>query len=207
VQNLLLLEPPADASVNARYRKIYDACKKLTHHLNESLREERFNSAASMMRFEQTLTLQLLEDTVAMARLSGDTHVMQVTVANEAGRTWCDPVLTRLALSVLAENAVKYTPAGTLVRLTARTDPSDRRAETVLEVADNGPGVPADELGKLFEPGYRGKTAQGTEGSGMGLNLARRLIELQGGTLTLSSRFEQGFTGTIRLPTSPPGDD
>jgi signal transduction histidine kinase len=61
--------------------------------------------------------------------------------------------------------------------------------------------------GKLFEPGYRGKTAQGTEGSGMGLNLARRLIELQGGTLTLSSRFEQGFTGTIRLPTSPPGDD
>jgi signal transduction histidine kinase len=113
-------------------------------------------------------------------------------------------VLTRLALSVLAENAVKYTPPGTAVRLTARFDRAGAREETVLEVADDGPGVSADELAKLFEPGYRGETARATEGSGLGLALARRLVELQGGTLTLGSPPGQGFAGTIRLPGAPP---
>ncbi len=203
-QNLLLQEPAVPEPVRARYRKIHDACQRLSQLLNENLREDRFMSVAAITRFEQAPTLELLEDAVAMARLGSDHHALQAMVDSGAERTWCDPVLTRLALSVLAENAVKYTPPGTAVRLTARFDRAGAREETVLEVADDGPGVSADELAKLFEPGYRGETARATEGSGLGLALARRLVELQGGTLTLGSPPGQGFAGTIRLPGAPP---
>jgi signal transduction histidine kinase len=203
-QNLLLQQPAAAEPLLARYRKIHDACKQLSHLLNENLREDRFMAVAAITRFEQAQTSELLEDAVAMARLGSDHHGLQATVHGGAERTWCDPVLTRLALSVLAENAVKYTPPGTAVKLTAHVDRSGARAETVLEVVDDGPGVSPDELVKLFEPGYRGEKALATEGSGLGLALARRLVELQGGTLTLSSPPGQGFAGTIRLPGAPP---
>jgi signal transduction histidine kinase len=203
-QNLLLQQPAAAEPLLARYRKIHDACKQLSHLLNENLREDRFMAVAAITRFEQAQTSELLEDAVAMARLGSDHHGLQATVHGGAERTWCDPVLTRLALSVLAENAVKYTPPGTAVKLTAHVDRSGARAETVLEVVDDGPGVSPDELVRLFEPGYRGEKALATEGSGLGLALARRLVELQGGTLTLSSPPGQGFAGTIRLPGAPP---
>ena len=165
----------------------------------QSFREERLMSVAAITRIEQTHTAELLEDAMAIARLRSDAHPMLVRVDAAAERTDCDPVLTRLALSVLAENAVKYTPPGTAIRLTARAEQVGAQRSTVLEVADEGPGVSPDELAKLFEPGYRGVAALTTDGSGLGLTLARRLIELQGGTLTLHSEPGLGFTGTIRL--------
>ena len=70
----------------------------------------------------------------------------------------------------------------------------------VIEVQDSGPGMPEAELGQVFEPGFRGTRSAGCAGSGMGLTMARHVIEQQGGTLTLQSRPGEGTTGTIRLP-------
>jgi signal transduction histidine kinase len=69
-------------------------------------------------------------------------------------------------------------------------------------VADSGPGVPSDELPRIFEELYRGANARGTEGSGLGLALVQRIVELHGGQIQVRSQQEDpsGTVFTVRLP-------
>ena len=131
-----------------------------------------------------------------MARTAGPQHRFEVQVQQPMTPLVCDPELIRLALRTLAINAVKYTPEGTWVRLQAR---SDERG-VVLEVTDEGPGAAADELPHLMRRYYRGRNAQSIPGTGLGLSLAREMVERQGGRLSLRSESGQGFTATVWLP-------
>jgi len=98
----------------------------------------------------------------------------------------------------LIENALKFTPGGEAVEIRALEDGK----AVVIEVADSGPGVPPDELSKIFEELYRGANARGTEGSGLGLALVQRIVELHGGQIEVRSRQEDpsGTVFTVRLP-------
>ena len=103
------------------------------------------------------------------------------------------------ALMQLVENAVAFTQAGGEVRLTAWR--ADGRLH--LRVADNGPGVPQDDLARILEPFEqvgRG-TADHASGAGLGLPLAKGLVELHGGTLAIESVLGDGFTATVAIPT------
>src|SRR5918911_2826591 len=96
----------------------------------------------------------------------------------------------------LVENALRHTPPGT--RVVVRAGGGDRPA---LEVADDGPGVPPDELGRVFERFYRGDGSLAS-GSGLGLAIARELAERMGGTLEAES--EEGRTVfRLVLPAAP----
>jgi two-component system sensor histidine kinase KdpD len=101
------------------------------------------------------------------------------------------------ALTNLLENAAKYTPPGTPI--TVRAEPRD--AALVMDVADAGPGIPAEQLPRLFERYYR-LEPQRTRGSGLGLAIARGIIEAHGGYITVSSRTTPptGTTFTLTLP-------
>jgi signal transduction histidine kinase len=105
-----------------------------------------------------------------------------------------------LSLSVynLIENALKFTPGEDTVEIRALEDGK----AVVIEVADSGPGIPPDELSKIFEELYRGANARGTEGSGLGLALVQRIVELHGGQIQVRSRQEDpsGTVFTVRLP-------
>jgi signal transduction histidine kinase len=106
-----------------------------------------------------------------------------------------------MALCNLAENAVKYTPAGTRLLLSARR--AGRRAAdgVVLQVIDDGPGITADDQAHLFQARFRGAATAGeVPGTGTGLLLSRRMIEVQGGTLELICPVEGGTVATIWLP-------
>ena len=96
----------------------------------------------------------------------------------------------------LVENALVHTPAGTRVRISA----SRGDGHTLLEVRDDGPGVPADQADQVFERFYR---VDGTRasGSGLGLAIARQLAELMGGDLVLETNG--GTQVTLRLPAAP----
>ena len=67
-------------------------------------------------------------------------------------------------------------------------------------MADNGPGIPEDEVPHVWEELYRGKNARGIEGSGLGLTLVRSIITRHGGQVNLRSRSGQGTVFIIRLP-------
>jgi len=107
-----------------------------------------------------------------------------------------DPDLLLLAVHNLLDNAIKFTVPGDTIEVRAFDDDRD----IVIEVADTGPGIPEDEIHRVWEELYRGERARGVPGSGLGLSLVRAIIEKHGGNVTLRSRPDQGTVFSVRLP-------
>jgi signal transduction histidine kinase len=108
-----------------------------------------------------------------------------------------DPVLIGRALTNVVENALHAMPAGGTVRLTAEAHPA--RAEITVRVADTGVGMDATALGRIFEPYFSTKAS----GTGLGLTIARRNVEVNGGTIAVASASGAGTTVTLTLPAIP----
>jgi signal transduction histidine kinase len=101
-----------------------------------------------------------------------------------------------LAIYNLLDNALKFSKPGDTVEVRAFDD----RAFVVVEVADTGPGIPDEELPRVWEELYRGQGARGVPGSGLGLALTRTILERHCGQVELRSRAGQGTVVTMRLP-------
>lgn len=112
-----------------------------------------------------------------------------------------DRLVLRQALVNLVDNAVKYSPSGTTVRV--RVAP--RNAESVVAVCDEGPGIPAEHRDKVFDRFYRvdKARARASGGAGLGLSIARWAVELQGGRIELETEAGRGCQFRIVLPTAP----
>jgi signal transduction histidine kinase len=104
----------------------------------------------------------------------------------------------RQVLVNLLTNAHEYSPEGASIRVTAAT----RGAEVEIDVTDNGPGIPKDQLDRIFDRFTRGDAGltQRVGGTGLGLAIAKSLIELHGGTISAASIEGKGSTFTITLP-------
>ena len=109
-----------------------------------------------------------------------------------------DRDLLSLAVYNLVENALKFTSRNEAVEVRAL----ENGRTIVIEVADSGPGIPSDEISKIFEELYRGDNARGVEGSGLGLALVQRIVELHDGQIQVRCRQEdpRGTVFTVRLP-------
>jgi signal transduction histidine kinase len=109
-----------------------------------------------------------------------------------------DRDLLVLAMYNLVQNALKFTSPEEPVEVRALEDGK----AIVIEVADSGSGIHAEELPKIFEELYRGSNARGVEGSGLGLALVNRIVSLHGGQIIVRSRQEnpRGTVFTVRLP-------
>jgi signal transduction histidine kinase len=116
----------------------------------------------------------------------------------EIGSAVLDPDRINQVLSNLLGNAIKFSHPGTSVTLSAR----GLADEVELQVRDRGPGIPADELPKLFHRYGRGsvRPTAGERSSGLGLVIVRRMVEAHGGTVGVRSKVGEGSTFTVRLP-------
>jgi signal transduction histidine kinase len=95
----------------------------------------------------------------------------------------------------LIDNAVKYTPPGGRVEVTAGRE----AGQAVLSVSDTGPGIPADELPRIWDRLFRGDASRTERGLGLGLSLVRAIVEAHGGTVEVESLPGRGATFTVRL--------
>jgi len=116
-----------------------------------------------------------------------------------------DPELLRSAFENVIRNAVRYSPAGTLVGITAHRLAGEEHPGGLVEaiIRDQGPGVPEKELALIFEPFYRVDAARGhgsTGGEGLGLAIAARAVALHGGGIEARNLTAGGLLMTIRLP-------
>jgi two-component system OmpR family sensor kinase len=109
-----------------------------------------------------------------------------------------DRDLLLLGVYNLVENALKFTSSEDSIEVRAMED----SRSIVIEVADTGPGIPPEDLSKIFEELYRGSNARGTEGSGLGLALVNRIASLHGGGVGVrsSQNGTRGTVFTLRLP-------
>jgi two-component system OmpR family sensor kinase len=107
-----------------------------------------------------------------------------------------DRDLLLLALHNLIDNALKFTRPGDTIEVRAFEDGSF----VVIEVADTGPGIPAEELPHVWEELYRGDQARGVPGSGLGLPLVRAISDQHRGQIVMRSLVDHGTVITLRLP-------
>jgi two-component system sensor histidine kinase KdpD len=117
----------------------------------------------------------------------------RVDIAGESPLVNVDPVQIQRVLANLIENALKFSPPDSPVhvRLTAT------RREGIVRVVDQGPGVPLDELERIFEPFHRGHARSG---AGLGLAIARGFAAANGGRVWAESKPGQGSTFALALP-------
>lgn len=107
-----------------------------------------------------------------------------------------DPVLIGRAVGNVVENALKYSPAGSQIEIGAAA----RQGWVDLQIADRGPGIPAEELGQVFDKFHRVNRPNQLAGTGLGLSISKGLVEANGGRVALDNRATGGLAVTISLP-------
>lgn len=139
----------------------------------------------------------LLEEIRAADRQA---HDLELHLNGPVRQVITDPGMLRQVLSNLLSNAVRYSPPGTTVLLRIEADSAGFR----LAVEDQGIGVPEADRARIFEPFERGSNVGEIRGTGLGLNIVKRMVELLGGSLQCSSGPGCGSLFTVTLPQPPP---
>jgi signal transduction histidine kinase len=180
-------------------REIVDEASRMTKMVEDLLFLARSDSAsAPPLEIEEHDLSEVLEEigarAVALARERGAELSTETEVA---GRGRLDVARLSQAVLILVDNAAKYA-GGAPIRLVA----GDGDGDLVISVIDRGPGIPPAELPKVFERFQRaGRRGQG---AGLGLSIARTIVEGHGGRIEPQSVVGSGTTMTIRLPLRPP---
>jgi signal transduction histidine kinase len=141
--------------------------------------------------------------------------ILSVEVAADAGNVFVDPVRIKQVLFNLAENALKFTPKGGVVRFTGKVTEADAdddgfgavllavpRRAVEIGVIDSGIGIPPEEHAKIFDAFYQvdGSSTREHGGTGLGLSIAKRIVEAHGGTIRVESQVGQGAAFYLTLP-------
>ncbi|MBL8698957.1 MAG: sensor histidine kinase [Alphaproteobacteria bacterium] len=143
----------------------------------------------------------LLAEALALMRTQADLADVRLALVDETAGLHLNADergLRQVLLNLLA-NAIRYTHAGDTVELRGAVGAS---GDVEIVVRDNGPGIPPGDLKRVLEPFQRGTetAARGFEGTGLGLPISKRLVELHGGTLVLESVLGKGTTAIVTLP-------
>lgn len=150
------------------------------------------------LRRERVDLPALLERAASRVRAAHPDREVRVEVDGEGPVVSADPALLRRALDNLLDNAARHSEADRPIVLAARGDGTG----WALAVIDRGVGISPLDLSRLFTPFYRSdrSRSRATGGLGLGLVLARRIVEAHGGTLDIESRLGEGTTARIHLP-------
>ena len=185
-----------------------DRVELLTSVIDESERLNRFiANLLDMTRLESgamapNFALHFVGDIVgtALSRAAKITaqHLTHVDLRPDLPMLRLDPVLFEQVLFNLLDNAAKYAPAGSTIQIVGWTD----NGSAVLQIIDEGPGIPPDDLDRIFNSFYRVRKADHIRaGTGLGLSICRGFVEAMGGTIVASNRADRsGAIFTIRLP-------
>jgi len=179
---------------------IYDEAQRLSRVVDD-LRTLSLSDAGelSLVRVP-TPTRDLLETAIAAHRAIAEARGVQLVLRTdgEIPDVNVDPDRIGQVLHNLLSNALRYTPEGGIITLSARA----QNGQVTFAVADSGSGIPQEELGRVFERFYRGDQARhrADGGTGLGLAIARSIVEMHGGHIWAESPQGSGAIFTFRIP-------
>ncbi len=194
-----LRRPRSAAEYEAVLRSGLEEVERLSRLCGALLTLARLDAGERPVRVEAAALTPVVRE--ALERLEAEAARRGVRVILEPSPTVTVPVaadLLALVVGNLLDNAVKFSPPGSEVRLRV----SVGGAEVRFAVADSGPGIPAEEVPRLFERFYRGDASRSpdTPGVGLGLAIAHAIVRAHGGRITVASRPGAGATFTVHLP-------
>lgn len=179
---------------------ILDNTRHLVRLLNDLLDLARSDAGRLTIRPEPAEAASLIEDAVRTMRAQFDARDQRLAVELETDLPWVDADRDRIrqVLVNLLTNANEYCPEGASIGVKARR----AGAEVEIDVIDDGPGIPEQQLEHIFERFTRGDAGetQRVGGTGLGLAISKSLIELHGGSIAAESAPGGGSTFRVRLP-------
>lgn len=202
-QSLDMILSGSGETVDSRLARIHRSVTRMTELMEQLLNQDRLGEQAWTPRGEQADMAELASE--AVAAMQPDTaHALRLRNGSERLPVYCDRALTGVVLRNLIHNAVKYSPASEPIQI--ETGLADENGEPMAWVAvtDRGPGIGQDEQARIFEPRFRRAAHRETQGMGIGLYLARRICQNQGGSLAMQSEVGVGTRFVITLPARPP---
>jgi two-component system phosphate regulon sensor histidine kinase PhoR len=180
--------------------KIRTHADRMAALVDDLLELSRLESGERPPRYEEVLPSEVVEDVIAsFSRLAQGRDVHLLRGDDSAAVVVTDADRIRRILENLVENAVKYTGSGGRVVVSSYRGPD---AGAVFEVRDNGPGIGAEHLSRIFERFYRVDKARSRElgGTGLGLAIVRHLAEGMGASVTVESDLGKGTTFRVTVP-------
>jgi signal transduction histidine kinase len=178
---------------------IADETNRLAALIGDVLDTSRIEAGTFTYRFTDVDLSTLVSSVVGAAGVGQDEVRVRADVANALPPVRGDADRLRQVLSNLVDNAVKYSSAGDEVAVRART----HNGNVLIEVRDNGPGIPVEQQRVIFEKFGRADVSGSSKpGTGLGLFIARSIAEAHGGTLDVRSRPEAGATFVLSLPSA-----
>ncbi len=179
------------------YSDIYQDSLWLTDLVENLLASTRLEGGAANLRLSTELVEDIIAEAVAHVH-TDEKHTVTAEAGSEMILVRADSRLIVQVLVNLIGNALKYTPPGSTVRLSARKTGS----MAVISVADDGPGIPPEEREQIFEMYYVGKNAvsAGRKSLGLGLALCRTIINTHGGEIWVEENEPQGAVFSFTLP-------
>jgi two-component system sensor histidine kinase KdpD len=193
-----------DAGLNDNSRRellgvIEESSDRLDRLVGEAAEMAQFDSGTVQLQLEMHSVDEVVEAALEATRPALLKHPTKVEIAKNIPKVKMD--LRRIAevISQLLDNAAKYSQPETLITVTAEV----KDQKLVLSVADKGPGIDGLDQGMIFDKFYRGRGQRSTiQGTGMGLAIAKAIVEAHGGTISVLSQLGRGSVFSVTLPMS-----
>ena len=175
---------------------IIDESRRLSNLASSTLLMSKLDSQTSLTETSVFSVNEQLKQCVLV--LDNEFKAKNLEVKIKLGKMRVDAsvdMLQQVWINLLT-NAIKYTPGNGIIRITS----TELEKEYIVSISDNGMGMNEETLKHIFDKYYQGDNSHSTSGNGLGLSIAKRIVELSGGKIEASSTEGKGTTFSVRLP-------
>lgn len=195
-----LLKRYLDGETEETVQPILDQVQLSIEQLNQMLDDMLFfaRTEAAKLKVEpsQFELVNFCHDLVAQMQMGNFPNLIHFVSQENYLTVWMDKNILDSILKNLLDNAVKYSPSGSMVELQLFRN----NEKVVFQIKDSGIGISLRDQKRLFEPFYRGKNVDNIPGTGLGLSIVKTLVDLHSGQIAVDSRIGAGTTFTVILP-------
>ncbi len=183
-------------NVDKRVGKIRGAVQRMIRLIESTMSVARMDEGKLEVNFGPCNVAEVLKAACSSQQEISENHIISCELLDLPETIPADRRALEQVLANLLSNAVKYAAHAPVIDVTAFSAVSD----VIISVQDYGIGIDADDLNRIGERFFRAKTSAGIEGTGIGLNLVKTLVEMHDGTLKVESERDKGSKFIIRIP-------
>ncbi|MBK1986529.1 PAS domain S-box protein [Sphaerospermopsis aphanizomenoides BCCUSP55] len=180
-------------------KHIQTGVEQINQILDDILLLAKAESVQFSCQTEQINLVEFCQEIISKIIIIKGDHHIDFNYQETCFNVWLDKKLVEPILNNLIENAIKYSPLGSVVNLQVNCD----HKQVIFQVKDQGIAIPEIDQHRLFEPFYRGSNIDNIPGTGLGLSIVKTLVNLHGGQMTVTSKAGVGTTFTVVLPSIP----